>query len=51
MNQNTTQSLYRALLESLEPADQQWVLDVVVRQREAEAEGDATGQAFPRAMW
>jgi len=44
-------SLYRVLLDSLEPHDRQWVIDIVARQRQAEREGDLSGDAHPRALW
>ena len=43
-------SIYRALLDSLEPHEQQWVIAVVARQRQAERDGDLAGGRFPRAM-
>jgi hypothetical protein len=44
-------TLYRALMESLEPVDQQWVLDAVARQRRAETEAEARGESIPRPTW
>jgi hypothetical protein len=44
-------SIYRVLLDSLEPQDRQWVIDIVARERQAELEGDLSGEAHPRALW
>jgi len=44
-------SIYHVLLDGLEPPDRQWVIDIVARQREAEREGDVSGEAHPRALW
>jgi hypothetical protein len=44
-------TLYRALMESLEPQDQQWVLEAVARQRQAEAEAEARGESIARPTW
>lgn len=44
-------SLYRALLLSLPEQDQQWVLDVVARHREAERQAEERGDPLPGPAW
>lgn len=50
-NTGSTTSFYRALMNSLEPADQAWVEEVVARHRTLEREADARGETLPHAAW
>jgi hypothetical protein len=44
-------SLYRALLFSLPAEDQQWVLDVVAKHRQAAVEAEARGEPLAGPAW